>query len=964
MSDNNYNDGGDGRYDDGMLSDGGDDDGMNNNNDAGYYNVEDEDAIVDLDALEDDAQTFDTLPPFADKENRSLDALVKQKEKSLVALSEELEDNRERVGIVREHLRNVDQEHKHTQALVDAKSGEIETEDHLKQLAMREVGRITADIAALDKGIDKLQDQCNNAQNATFQANDQLEQFRLHMNWNQEELLQWSLAAKQKDEDQAALEQYKAVDNTKIKHLTLMVEKQTRAVQGKKQDLAAAVTESQSVQIELDKTSQEYRTLHVQRQHLVKQWDEAMKAMQRRDQMIGAAGESISKQRAIVRERQAELDEQGEFLRQQQTNNAQVDVKINNADRIAEKKREQLRLDRAKVAEFQEEVATHRNELNKAAVEVQTAKRQHAHLSEAKEDKEHQLAEFTLLVDATQHTLESEYQNTDDLAKRATQVEQLHKQHTDRSVKLDKELAALKDVMFKRSHELFTLRKKEADLIAEISGAQGTSRNLQARIHELDQRSLKQQEMLYNIEFQVQQLERKVAYASGKRTFGESIILNKRIDELQRELEHQNAQHGMMTQQVKRLLDELRVAKRNYETVVKDKESVTAEIAVIELETSSRDREVKQAIRKKEETMVSHDELRLSAKRLRDSLEERANKVFALENRKLQLQLSIKEREKEIKLHTDVQRADMKCCQEDRHRVTMEMRERQIKVDKLKSKYETIAARLHKAGEEEQTQAYYIIAAAQQREELQREGDELNQTIKKTEKEIRLLNKTLLHLTGRNQAYREGFKKVDVRGPQAKFKAELEEQHRSISDVLYKKKTYLREIVTDFEQRKRILSQLLSNIHQLHGETSLHAQEAASVAAQLEEQQQILEQTSAQVKQQHQAYRQRKGLAADDESVEEVHIVLQEAKLKNKAVLNLMSHFSRTHSLEQQVAATLQQYGMSLADAAVAGGDSGGSSSSSSNFARPLSSMSNRSSSRQGKQQQPEEREGGFLPPI
>jgi hypothetical protein len=64
--------------------------------------------------------------------------------------------------------------------------------------------------------------------------------------------------------------------------------------------------------------------------------------------------------------------------------------------------------------------------------------------------------------------------------------------------------------MFKHSHELFTLRKTEADLIAEISGAQGTSRNLQARIHELDQRSLKQQEMLYNIEFQVQQLERKV----------------------------------------------------------------------------------------------------------------------------------------------------------------------------------------------------------------------------------------------------------------------------------------------------------------------------------------------------------------------------------------------------------------------------------------------------------------------
>jgi hypothetical protein len=44
----------------------------------------------------------------------------------------------------------------------------------------------------------------------------------------------------------------------------------------------------------------------------------------------------------------------------------------------------------------------------------------------------------------------------------------------------------------------------------QISGTQSTARNLQAKIHDLDQKSLKQQEMLYTIEFQVQQLERKV----------------------------------------------------------------------------------------------------------------------------------------------------------------------------------------------------------------------------------------------------------------------------------------------------------------------------------------------------------------------------------------------------------------------------------------------------------------------
>jgi hypothetical protein len=54
-------------------------------------------------------------------------------------------------------------------------------------------------------------------------------------------------------------------------------------------------------------------------------------------------------------------------------------------------------------------------------------------------------------------------------------VEALHKEHSERHIDIQKELQLLKDQMFKYAHELFNLRKAEADLIAEISGAQGWS---------------------------------------------------------------------------------------------------------------------------------------------------------------------------------------------------------------------------------------------------------------------------------------------------------------------------------------------------------------------------------------------------------------------------------------------------------------------------------------------------------
>ena len=54
-----------------------------------------------------------------------------------------------------------------------------------------------------------------------------MDKYKLMMNWNQEELEQWALAARQKEEDYLALEKYRRADDVKIKELTLQVEKLT-----------------------------------------------------------------------------------------------------------------------------------------------------------------------------------------------------------------------------------------------------------------------------------------------------------------------------------------------------------------------------------------------------------------------------------------------------------------------------------------------------------------------------------------------------------------------------------------------------------------------------------------------------------------------------------------------------------------------------------------------------------------
>lgn len=760
------------------------------------------------------------------------------------------------------------------------------------------------DINKVSKSITECEDKVNSIQNNHFAATEKLEQFKQQMNWNQEELLQWSLAAKQKDEDREALRKYSKADEAKLKALVLKNENMSRLAQERRAALDAEITETQAVQIELDKTAEEYRRQHQGKQNMLRQWDESEMAMQRRDRDIAAVAEQVQRGKSELRAKDLLVAEQRSFLEQEQANNKQLNVAIGMYERVSEKTRADLNAEKQALIDFEDEVATQRSELEKAESELKVARATTAAMAAQKEDKLAALAALSTAVGEARHALDTEYAQTDNLADRAKQVDALHKEHVTRLAQQNKALQSLKESMFKHSHELFNKRKAEADLIAEISGAQGTSRNLQQRIHELDQRSLKQQEMLYNIEFQVQQLERKVSHASGKRSLEDTMLLNQQIVQHQEQLQALKQQDQIIGNQVKKLQEDLRASSRAYRDIQARRDTLVERIARIELENQSSDREVRDSIRKKEELIVAHDVLKLEVKRLREQLNALADTVLAHENRRAQLTLSMKEREREVELHTDVQRAECKAAEEARHTLAMDLQERKIKVDKLMKKHHTIAAKLHRADEaglgpdgngEERTQAFYIIQAAQEREELQRTGDALNAQILQCEREVAALTNTQAMLNGRNQLYRAGLQKPDPEGSDAALKLSLEEQQRAAIEKLYKHRSYLREITADFEERRNILAQLLNSIGTQQQEFAAADAAVQAVARDAGAQQEKLDRATKHMLKRQAEYRRKLGLGDGEQSMDELAMALAEQKKKNALMLDLLKEFADQH---------------------------------------------------------------------
>ena len=136
----------------------------------------------------------------------------------------------------------------------------------------------------------------------------------------------------------------------------------------------------------------------------------------------------------------------------------------------------------------------------------------------------------------------------------------------------------------------------------------------------------------------------------------------------------------MLRKQLKKVNDDYRAAKRQLDDLNAEKGTADDRAHALQLENDVVARTLRNTIKGKEEAIVQHDLLRLEVKKLRDRLNERADEVHGLENRKFQLSKTMEERAVEVRAQTEVLRADHKMAQEEVHAVVMELRDREMKV--------------------------------------------------------------------------------------------------------------------------------------------------------------------------------------------------------------------------------------------------------------------------------------------
>uniref|UniRef100_A0A8C1TL46 Coiled-coil domain-containing protein 39 n=1 Tax=Cyprinus carpio TaxID=7962 RepID=A0A8C1TL46_CYPCA len=724
--------------------------------------------------------------PVANEENKALEEELQKNQKEQLNLENKINKNKDVINALTEHLRNLRQEVSHTQALCKAREKETESEVHFRGLAERETGRLKQEVTQLENQLKTLNEKKNVQENNIFKGTQKLDELKSQLNWDQQTLEDWLQESAHKDEDTMAIIKYAKQDESKIRELTLNIEKLTLEANQKRKVLDSEVTETVTAQVALDKTAESFGQAHTERQEMISQWENTIEQMRKRDQEIQQCAMMQAEVNQVIREKNYLLKERKDFMEREIENNKELERIISAAERQVLRLRQQLQEEERNQRRLQDEVNL--PELPNTGV--------------VKEATLHNAALKEKLGMVTEVVLDGEEQ--------AAQMEQLCREQEQSIKEIDAQLLRQRELMFRKSQELQGLLDKEKNTTAEICATRAAISNLEGRLSKLDQNLLKRQMIISNQDFQIQMLERKTSHLQGKVNTEEKEALEKKASDLAEALEEKKRTATTLTIQLKKLQDDIRCVRKDTEKIGAEKRELASKIQEMELFIDNSEKDQKKLRLKKQESMVEKGLLKMELQRLRDLLYDRADGVLSLEKRRLQLQAAMKEREEEIHAHREMLAKQAKLTEQERQGLSAAVNERLFKIDKMRKRYENLIVSLAASeGEEEKSQTYFIIKAAQEKEELQRQGDDLDAKIRKTEKEIHALENTLQVVNNCSTTYRKSLTKVTESSPAHQEKLKLEEQRRAAEEKYKYKKRQIRELQEDIDSMSRTLDGLL-----------------------------------------------------------------------------------------------------------------------------------------------------------
>ncbi|XP_066906636.1 coiled-coil domain-containing protein 39 isoform X2 [Halyomorpha halys] len=740
-------------------------------------------------------------------------------------------------------------EKNHNQKLLQSLHNQLDDDIHgMKKLEM-ESSKEFSEIKNMKKEILDMNNNINKLRSDISASTKKMNSLKESLQWGEDALFAWEEELAKGEKEMEFLKNFKAQDDEKFQKLELE-RKQVEADLNEAKALEKREADRQLIlETQLENISKLYKEAYNEKKRLTKVWFDSANVIHNREEDIQRNEEILCDVKNKARNKCIELYDQKAFYEEIKNMNDSI-RKESNKDQIQYGKLKETVTELEKVTSFyKNEVDIRRKASGRIGTKLEGQRLKNAELTEKNKSR---LQKYNKILEQNIHLQEQcDVLKVDSMSadQKYKNAQNMYEMSCKASAEDTRELERLNLLILQLKQEYGKLNEKYSLKKKELSYLVKTEEDLKSKLKGLETKYVDIENNVSNLLIEESVLSSQIIELQNK------CNCRDEKEELEKEISQLEQKENDLIKEQNKIHLRIKNIQREYKDIINKLKNGEDEIKTLEenLRLMKRENEfVKKEIEKIKEE-INKNRLQLNLLMMKESYSEQNiahqdDTMNQLERQRIILEAAMKERKLEIDAQHELLVGKKRTFMEERSMFKRSIEYLHLRIKQIQSKY---FLSMDLLGKDESghslSVAHFKIQLAQEKYELQIEGDNLEAKINKIELEIQAMENTLKLLTSANENYKISLESMDADDPEIVEKERLEKKYYEVralikedSDFLISVKKEIEGLMCEISRIKELAKDLEEDWKQKEKEETFLEKELATKYAKLNRATQLL----------------------------------------------------------------------------------------------------------------------------
>ncbi|EFX81493.1 hypothetical protein DAPPUDRAFT_102466 [Daphnia pulex] len=732
--------------------------------------------------------------PLANARNRLLQQNVRDKRNKLAQLLMELDQNENVVKTAEQDLTTLEQSTQQTHVLAKNIRNQARQEREALNLASTETGTIEQETKRINQKLQQMTKNVDFHKKKLAEQNLDLE--RLNQLYEEEEkfVVVMEKMVESQLEDHSILDKYSHQDNLTIKELEIKLARTKEDIDDIDRQFKTAKEDRENTAIQLNKMQEEFRSMTEDRDQSLQQWEATVLQSDNCRKQLDKARIDYQAVKELANADQNRLDSINRCIKQFEDDITGLERAFHTRELVAN----QMKI---KIDDLEK---LHNDQQSEYVAFEKVAKRLTTEIMGSRKNSEnlkHKSIEIQGKLAEAQDKYKQQEKELEDFRRTVGSATAQKESLAILSKAADERFARHRNHLNDIANEYTTVQTDINDIKSKLNSCATimrfnvhSMRNLENQITVLKQKLIQHEELVYKKSMEIVRVEmdlRRLRHNDGESE--ERKSQREQIEVLKLELNSSNSHLVALKYEVSKTQSDAIGLQRSCDIQQQKKNVMHTLSKQLESECQSRERESRDLRRDLEEIRMGESLIHLDIKRRESLIEMRTAVVQHLENQKRHIENAIQTRLEELENQMELLQLESRSLKERNQQMLATVNQKATEIDHIKLRYDIVADTLvMENGQQETSEAYFIIKMAQEKEFLKESISDLQNIVYGLESDNSALNSTLQLVSSSNQQFRQacivGVLTDDDKALKNKMETEEKDLEKMVED--FKKEYY------------------------------------------------------------------------------------------------------------------------------------------------------------------------------